>query len=59
MPVNLLAEVFGCPVGNRSDKAERHQAQKPCPFNNKVPNCTKDKAENPPDAPILTDVVAS
>lgn len=47
MSANPLAEVFGYPIGNRSERAERHQAQRLCPFNNKVPNCTKDKAENP------------
>lgn len=42
-----LGEVFGFPVGNSSDKAQRYRKQKLCPFNNKVPNCTKDKANNP------------
>lgn len=47
MPVTPLAEVFGYPIGNRSERAERHQGQRLCPFNNRVPNCTKDKAEDP------------
>lgn len=42
-----LAEVFGFPIGNESSKAQRYRNQKLCPFNNKVPNCTKDKANNP------------
>ena len=42
-----LAEVFGFPTDNFSDQAERHRTKKLCPFNNKVPNCTKDKANNP------------
>jgi Restriction endonuclease NotI len=47
MPTHPLAEVFGYPPEDRSEKAERHQAQRLCPFNNKVPNCTKDKADDP------------
>ncbi|MDA3904831.1 MAG: NotI family restriction endonuclease [Bacteroidales bacterium] len=42
-----LAEVFGFPLENDSTKAQRYRNQKLCPFNNKVPNCTKDKANNP------------
>lgn len=42
-----LAEVFGFPINNDSAKAKRYRNQKLCPFNNKVPNCTKDKANNP------------
>lgn len=42
-----LGEVFGFPVTNDSSKAQRYRKQKLCPFNNKVPNCTKDKANNP------------
>lgn len=44
---NPLAEVFGFPIINTSDKAKRYRDKKLCPFNNKVPNCTKDKANNP------------
>lgn len=42
-----LGEVFGFPLENESEKALRYRKQKLCPFNNKVPNCTKDKANNP------------
>jgi hypothetical protein len=42
-----LAEVFGHLVNDNSDKAKRYRAQRLCPFNNKVPNCTKDKAKAP------------
>jgi hypothetical protein len=42
-----LGEVFGFPVANDSSKAQRYRKQKLCPFNNKVPNCTKDKANSP------------
>ncbi len=42
-----LAEVFGFPLSNMGEEACRHRDQRLCPFNNKVPNCTKDKANNP------------
>lgn len=42
-----LAEVFGFPAGNLSDAAQRYRRLRLCPFNNKVPNCTKDKAQEP------------
>ena len=42
-----LAEVFGHLVTDSSEKAERYRARKLCPFNNKVPSCTKDKAKDP------------
>lgn len=42
-----LAEVFGFPIDNRTPEAERYRGKKLCPYNNRVPNCTKDKAENP------------
>ncbi len=47
MPDHPLAEVFGFPVDNLSSEATRYRENKLCPFNNKVPNCTKDKANNP------------
>jgi len=42
-----LAEVFGHLTTDRTKKAERYRSRRLCPFNNKVPNCTKDKAKNP------------
>jgi hypothetical protein len=42
-----LAEVFGYPIDNFSNEAKRHRRLKLCPFNNKVPSCTKDKANAP------------
>lgn len=42
-----LAEVFGFMVDDFSDQAQRHRKFKLCPFNNKVPNCTKDRANDP------------
>jgi len=47
MPNHPLAEVFGFPTANLSADATRYRKFKLCPFNNKVPNCTKDKADNP------------
>ncbi len=47
MPKQPLAEVFGFPIDNKSEEARRYQTNRLCPFNNKVPNCTKDKAEDP------------
>jgi hypothetical protein len=57
-----LAEVFGFQVNDTSAKAERYRTHRLCPFNNKVPNCTKDKAKNPlgvcsilqNDKPVIT-----
>lgn len=42
-----LAEVFGYLINDQTDIAKRYRSDRLCPFNNKVPNCTKDKAENP------------
>lgn len=47
MSNNPLAEVFGFPSENLSETATRYRRNKLCPYNNKVPNCTKDKANNP------------
>lgn len=44
---NPLAEIFGFPIFNETEKAKRYRDKKLCPFNNRVPNCTKDKANNP------------
>jgi hypothetical protein len=42
-----LAEVFGYPIDNFSPAAIRARTDHLCPFGNKVPNCTKDKAADP------------
>ncbi len=47
MPKHPLAEVFGFPADNLNPDAQRYRSLKLCPFNNRVPNCTKDKADNP------------
>lgn len=46
-PTHPLTEVFGFTPRNMSDEAVRHRTKKLCPFNNRVPNCTKDKASDP------------
>jgi hypothetical protein len=47
MPKNPLAEVFGFPIDNLTTEANRYRKNKLCPYNNKVPSCTKDKANDP------------
>jgi hypothetical protein len=47
MPKQPLAEVFGYPITDNSDEARRCRKNRLCPFGNKVPNCTKDKANDP------------
>ncbi|RJP18350.1 MAG: hypothetical protein C4520_14575 [Candidatus Abyssobacteria bacterium SURF_5] len=42
-----LSEVFGYLISDTSERAVRYRTKKLCPFNNKVPNCTKDKAKDP------------
>ncbi len=46
-PKHPLAEVFGFPTDNHAPEAQRHRRAKLCPYHNKVPNCTKDKALDP------------
>ena len=42
-----LGEVFGYLAESNSPEAERHRRLRLCPFNNKVPNCTKDSVTDP------------
>jgi hypothetical protein len=42
-----LAEIFGFTSFDQSNEANRYRSKRLCPFNNKVPNCTKDKAKDP------------
>ncbi len=57
-----LAEVFGYPLTDLSVRAVAARKNRLCPFNNIVPNCTKDKAKNPlgvcsinhDNAPVIT-----
>lgn len=43
-PGQPLAEVFGYLTNDETERAKRYRSRRLCPFNNKVPNCTKDKA---------------
>lgn len=43
----LLAEVFGFPITNETERAKRYRDNKLCPFNNIVSNCTKNSIEFP------------
>lgn len=47
LPKQPLSEVFGYPIDNHTPQAERHRRLRLCPFNNKVPNCTKSRVESP------------
>ena len=42
-----LAEVFGFPIDNQSERSVRYRIDKLCPFNNIVSNCTKNSIEFP------------
>ncbi|MBF0136227.1 MAG: hypothetical protein H7833_04050 [Magnetococcus sp. DMHC-1] len=44
---NPLAEIFGYPFDNINPEADRYRKNTLCRFGNRVPNCTKDKANNP------------
>lgn len=46
-PKQPLAEVFGFLTSDLSPQATRYRSNRLCPFNNRVPNCTKEKATNP------------
>lgn len=47
MVSNPLAEVFGFPINNFGKDANRARRRRLCPYNNRVPSCTKDKANDP------------
>jgi len=40
-------EFFGRLITDQTDAAKRYRPCRLCPFNDKAPNCTKDKAKNP------------
>jgi hypothetical protein len=42
-----IAEIFGFPITNTSERAERYRINKLCPFNNIVSSCTKNSIEFP------------
>lgn len=45
--INPMAEIFGFPIDNNSERALYYRENRFCPFNNRFPNCTKDKADDP------------
>jgi Restriction endonuclease NotI len=47
MPRQPLAEIFGFPPNDFSAQANRGRRLRLCPYNNRVPSCTKDKANDP------------
>lgn len=47
MPKHPLAEVFGFPPDSFTPEAKRARKNRLCPYNNRVPSCTKDKANDP------------
>lgn len=44
---NPLAEIFGFPLTNKSQRALNHQTHKLCPYHNVVASCTKNSAVDP------------
>jgi hypothetical protein len=42
-----LAEIFGFPTDNFTERAAYYRQYRLCPYNNRVANCTKDKANDP------------
>jgi hypothetical protein len=44
---NPLAEVFGFPIQNQTDRARQYRQHRLCPFNNGEANCTKTRADDP------------
>ena len=44
---NPIAEVFGFPISNQEENAIYYRENRLCPFHNRFPNCTKDKADDP------------
>jgi len=42
-----IAELFGFPPESETEEAQRYRRNRLCPYNNKVPNCTKDSVVDP------------
>jgi hypothetical protein len=42
-----IAEIFGFPPDSTTEEADRYRRNRLCPYNNKVPNCTKDSVTDP------------
>ncbi len=47
MPRQPIAELFGFPPDSNTEEAQRYRRNRLCPYNNKVPNCTKDSVIDP------------
>ena len=47
MPRQPIAELFGFPPDSNTEEAQRYRRNRLCPYNNKVPNCTKDSVMDP------------
>lgn len=47
MAIQPIAELFGFPPNSETEQAARYRTNCLCPYNNKVPNCTKDSVTNP------------
>ncbi len=47
MSIQPIAELFGFPPGSNTEEAQRYRRNRLCPYNNKVPNCTKDSVIDP------------
>jgi hypothetical protein len=62
MATHPLAEIFGFPYQDLSSQATRYRTHKLCPYNNKVPSCTKNSVTHPlgvcsvfeNDRPVIT-----
>jgi hypothetical protein len=42
-----ITEIFGFPLDSTTEEAARYKRNRLCPYNNKVPNCTKDSVTDP------------
>jgi hypothetical protein len=42
-----IAELFGFPPASDTEEAQRYRRNRLCPYNNKVPSCTKDSVIDP------------
>jgi hypothetical protein len=45
--IQPIAELFGFPPASETEQAARYRTSSLCPYNNKVPSCTKDSVTNP------------
>ncbi len=47
MAIQPIAELFGFPPASETAQSARYRTNCLCPYNNKVPSCTKDSVTNP------------